>query len=82
MVEVSSRLACPVVVRHAISEVPLRATLECAPRKRLEAARIGALAARISTFASTILKKLVATALRSVARAAGGFLGMGAECGV
>ena len=29
MVEFSRWLACPVVARHAISEVPLRATLEC-----------------------------------------------------
>ena len=59
-------LACPVIVaRHAISEACRCEQLLSASRKRLEAARVCAFAARISisTFASTTLKKLLATTL-------------------
>jgi len=42
-----------------------------ASRKRLEAARVCAFAARISTFASTTLKKLLATTLCGAAMADG-----------
>ena len=57
-------LACPVIVaRHAISEACRCEQLLSASRKRLEAARVCALAARISTFANTTLKKWLATTL-------------------
>ena len=57
-------LACPVIVaRHAISEACRCEQLLSASRKRLEAARVCALVARISTFASTTLKKWLATTL-------------------
>jgi len=57
MVEFSTWLACPVVARHAIYEVPLRATLLCLAQG-LEAARVCAFAARISTFAEHHLEEV------------------------
>ena len=66
-------LDCPVILlvaRHALYEVPLRATLECFAQAPRGGEGLYAVAARISTFASTTLK-LLATTLCGVVMADG-----------
>ena len=64
-------LSSNIVAQHAISVRCRCEQLLSASRKRLEAARVSAVAAKISTFASTTLKKLLATTLCGTAMADG-----------
>ena len=65
-------LACPVIVMRGMQYLRCRCEqLLSASRKRLEAASVCAFATRISTFASTTLKKLLSTCLCGAVMARG-----------
>ena len=61
MVEFSTWQACQVVARHAIYEVPLRATLECLVQSALRRRGSVHLQREYRRLRSTTLKKLLAT---------------------
>jgi len=71
MVEFSTGLACQVVARHAIYEVPLRATLECLVQSALRRRGSEHLQREYRRLRSTTLKKLLATTRCGAAMADG-----------
>lgn len=71
MVEFSTWLACQVVARHAIYEVPLRATLECLVQSALRRRGSVHLQREYRRLRSTTLKKLLATTRCGAAMADG-----------
>ena len=70
MVEFSTWQACQVVARHAIYEVPLRATLECLVQSALRRRGSVHLQREYRRLRSTTLKKLLATTRCGAAMAA------------